>query len=182
MTKAEKLQKELDELNKTREAKHNELAKKEYEVIDKAHINQKDLFYLLSKIEWQGKEALGVIRINELMQQTMTKNQKLKAGEPDILKLTSTEANALLYLMLRIKSNSKHDAKIYTEVAFPMVHSLETIVAEAKSEYDTALKPTVTRIDEIEKELDKLIVATDKEAKAATKKSKKAEKPEPKKV
>lgn len=178
MTKAEKLQKELDELNKIRETKHNELSTKEYDVIDKAHINQKDLFYLLSKIEWQGKEALGVIRINELMQQSMVKDQN---AYPDVLKLTSTEANALLYLMLRIKSNSKHDAKVYTEVAFPIVHSLETIVADAKSEYDTALKPTVTRIDEIERELDALIISTDKEAKEATKKSK-SKKPKVEKV
>jgi hypothetical protein len=85
--------------------------------------------------------------------------------------------NALLYLLLRIKSNSRHDAELFTEHLFPIIQKLEESVSKAKVEYDTTIKPIQEKIDKLTEEMNKLEVAEiakeDKEVDKAIKKSKK---------
>lgn len=161
-TKVEKLKKELEALKLEKDQKHEAHNNIFYDIIDKKLVKEKDVFYMLSKIEWQGKEALGVMRINELMQRALQKDPKAK--DKDVLKMRPTEMNALLYLLLRVKSNSRSDAEIYTNSIYPIVHQLEDKVSEVKVKYDSEMKPIVNKIEKLEKELDELIIATDEKA------------------
>ena len=170
----EKLEQELNDLLKVKETKHAEQSTKTYDVVEVSKINQKDLLYILSKISWQGKEALGVVRINELIKHALSKTKGM-------LQLTSTEMNAILYLLLRVKSNSKYDAEVYVNSVYPLVARLEELVTEAKQEYDNELKDTISRISEIESELSELEVldaktAQDETAQDAPVKTKKSNK------
>ena len=98
-----------------------------------------------------------------MMKSALNKNPKIKDGEPDVLKLRTTEMNALLYLLLRVKSNSRTDAEIYSDSIFPIVHNLEDKVSEAKVKYDKQMKPVAEKIEELEKEIDLLLISTDKD-------------------
>lgn len=154
----EELKLKLDGVLDAKQAKHDELLSVKYDIILKKNVNAKKVFYLMSKIDWQGKEALGVIRLNEVVQNALQKDASV-SEDSDTMKLNSTEMNALLYLLLRIKSNSKDDAKIYVDHIFPMVHELETKVVEAKNAYDSAIKPLQEESEKLASEITELETA-----------------------
>jgi hypothetical protein len=163
--KLETLKKQLEELTLKKDQLHENLNNELYPVIEKKAVKEKDVLYILSKIDWQGKEAFGVVRINELMRDSFIKDQSVKNGEKDILQLRTTEMNALYYLLLRVKSNSRTDAEIYVKSVWPIIHNLEEQIVKSKSKYDESIKPILEEIEKLEKEIDALTIDSDKDAK-----------------
>ena len=151
--KMEELQKLLDDAVLQKDQKHDELNNIFYNVFDRSKIKVKDFLYLITKIEWQGKESLGVIRINELMRELLTKKS---SDKDNIVQMRQTEMNALLYLLLRIKGNSLSDAQMYGECIFPVISNLESVIVEAKSKYDEIMKPLLDTIDKLQNEIDEI--------------------------
>jgi len=152
-TKADLL-KQISVLNDKKAKFNAEFQAKSYDVLKRGTFNETNFFYLLSKIEWQGKEALGVVRINKLLSDVLHSTKK-----GGMIKLGATAMNALLYLLLRVKSNSKQDAIFYTDDAFPFVSALEEKVTMAKGEYDAAMKPIEAELEPLELRVAELEVA-----------------------
>lgn len=153
LEEAEALHKEMAKIDKEMSEASDKLKAKKMPVIDKTAINKKDLFYIMSKIEWQGKEALGVIKINEIIQDSVVKDSSVPKDEIDYMKLTDTEANALYYLLLRVKSNSRHDAEIYAKEVFPIMVNLEANIAQFKETYDSEIKPFEEKLEKMDEAL-----------------------------
>lgn len=151
--KMKELQKLLDDALLQKDQKHDELNNIFYNVFDRSKIKVKDFLYLITKIEWQGKESLGVIRINELMRDLLTKKS---SDNDNIVQMRQTEMNALLYLLLRIKGNSLSDAQMYGECIFPVISNLESVIVEAKSKYDEIMKPLLDTIEKLQNEIDEI--------------------------
>lgn len=159
----EDLSTQLSKMESEKEKVEEKLSNKKYKICLKRDINIKKILYLLSKVEWQGKEALGNVRINDLISNGTEPNQKVDKSK-DYFSLNPVQINALYYLMLKVKSNSLHDAKLYVEFMFPLVNFVEKQVAKAKKEYTDKINPLNEDIEKKQKEIQEIeLKITEKE-------------------